>query len=85
MTATSFAPNLGSRLINALLAVKPLANLAKQQARQMMIKRAETIGVYWLKEVDTLKARNWDEDLASGANAQPDVSGLLRDLVPCLR
>ena len=64
MTATSFAPKLASRLINGILAVKPLANLAKHQARQMMIKRAETIGVYWLKEVDALKARVWDDDLA---------------------
>src|SRR5579883_122315 len=69
MTATSFAPNLASRLINGILAVKPLANLAKQQARQMMIKRAESIGVYWTKEVEALRSRTWDNDLAQVQNS----------------
>ena len=64
MTATSFPPKLASRLINGLLAVKPLANLAKQQARQLMIKRAESVGVYWTKEVEALRSRTWGDDLA---------------------
>ncbi|MBW4692451.1 MAG: methyltransferase domain-containing protein [Lyngbya sp. HA4199-MV5] len=67
MTATT-APNLASHLINGLLAVKPLANLAKHQARQMMIKRAESIGVYWLREVEALRSRSWDDDLAQVQN-----------------
>ena len=71
MTATSFAPNLASRLINGLLAVKPLANLAKRQARQMMIKRAESVGVYWTKEVEALRSRTWGDDLAQVQ--QPDL------------
>jgi len=41
MTATvNTAPGLASRLVNGVLAIKPIANLAKHQARQM-IKRAE--------------------------------------------
>lgn len=44
-------------LINWALAIKPLANFAKDRARTMMIKRAESIGVYWLDEVAKLRAR----------------------------
>jgi ubiquinone/menaquinone biosynthesis C-methylase UbiE len=64
MTATSVTPHLASRLINGILAIKPLANLAKRQARQMMIKRAESIGIYWTNEVDALRSRAWEHDLA---------------------
>ncbi|MEM6253425.1 MAG: class I SAM-dependent methyltransferase [Cyanobacteria bacterium P01_D01_bin.156] len=47
-------------LINKALAIKPLANFAKDRARNMMIKRAESIGVYWLDEVAHLRARGSD-------------------------
>lgn len=62
MTASSASasPRLSVRLANALLAVKPLALLAKHQARSMMIRRAESIGVYWREEVKTLRARQRD-------------------------
>ena len=46
-----------TRLINGALAIKPLANFAKDRARNMMIKRAESIGVYWLDEVAQLRSR----------------------------
>ncbi|ESA38020.1 hypothetical protein N836_33545 [Leptolyngbya sp. Heron Island J] len=49
-----------TRLINGALAIKPLANFAKDRARNMMIKRAESIGVYWLDEVAQLRARDGD-------------------------
>lgn len=49
-----------TRLINGALAIKPLANFAKDRARNMMIKRAESIGVYWLDEVAQLRARGGD-------------------------
>jgi ubiquinone/menaquinone biosynthesis C-methylase UbiE len=52
-------PRLSSRLVNGILAIKPLANLAKHQARQMMIKRAELIGVQWTQEAAALRARDW--------------------------
>ena len=73
MTVTTpTAPRLASRLVNGALSIKPLASLAKQLARKMMIKRAESIGVYWTKEVQTLSSRgeavafssNWDTELA---------------------
>ncbi len=65
MTATlKPEQRLASRLINGVLAIKPLANLAKHQARQMMIKRAESIGVSWLEEVERLRSRDWQADLA---------------------
>lgn len=71
MTATvNNNPGLASRLVNGVLAIKPLANLAKYQARQMMIKRAEKIGVPWTKRVQELKTRDWETDLAQVQNPQ---------------
>ncbi|HCF28347.1 MAG TPA: SAM-dependent methyltransferase [Cyanobacteria bacterium UBA11049] len=57
------APGLASRLVNTVLAIAPLANLAKHQARQMMIKRAEKIGVPWTKTVQDLRLLNWESHL----------------------
>jgi ubiquinone/menaquinone biosynthesis C-methylase UbiE len=68
--AVNTSPGLASRLVNGILAIKPLANLAKHQARQMMIKRAEKIGVPWTNEVKTLQARDWKDDLAQVENSQ---------------
>ncbi|MBD2595128.1 class I SAM-dependent methyltransferase [Nostoc spongiaeforme FACHB-130] len=68
--AVQNSPNWAVNLVNGILAIKPLANLAKHQARQMMIKRAEKIGVPWTKEVEKLKARNWSIDLAQVQNPQ---------------
>ncbi|MBW4554500.1 MAG: class I SAM-dependent methyltransferase [Trichormus sp. ATA11-4-KO1] len=63
-------PGLASRLVNGILAIKPLADLAKHQARQMMIKRAEKIGVPWTQEVKALQARDWTQELAQVKNSQ---------------
>ncbi len=49
---------VASSIVNGLLKVKPLASFAKRRARQMMIARAETIGVYWRDEVKALSARD---------------------------
>lgn len=68
--AVSQNPGLASRLVNGLLAIKPLANYAKHQARQMMIDRAEKMGVAWRKEAETLRNRNWDAELAQVQNPQ---------------
>ena len=68
MTATVSAPSLLSRLINGILAIKPIAALAKNRARQMMIQRADDIGVPWLEEVENLRARDWSADLAAVQN-----------------
>ena len=72
MTAIATTPTLTTRLINGVLAIKPLASLAKHRARQMMIKRANSIGVPWLEEVAALKARDWSADLAAVQN--PDLT-----------
>lgn len=77
--ASSSSLGIASQLVNGLLAIKPLANLAKQRARTMMIQRAESIGVYWHKEVEQLRSRQgdavfspeWDAELASVTN--PDL------------
>jgi len=57
--------------------IKPLANLAKHQARQMMIKRAENWGALD-KEVQALRSRDVETHLES---AKPSV-GLPRLLLP---
>ncbi|NJO72908.1 MAG: class I SAM-dependent methyltransferase [Leptolyngbyaceae cyanobacterium RM1_406_9] len=73
MTAVNASPRLASRLVNGVLAVKPLASLAKHQARTMMIKRAESIGVYWREEVKALRSRcQPNTQLAPNAELSPD-------------
>ena len=67
-TAVKNSSGLASRFVNGVLAIKPLASLAKHQARKMMIKRAERIGVNWLEEVETLQTRDWQTDLAKVQN-----------------
>ncbi len=55
-------PNLATKLVNIILSIKPLANFAKTQARKMIIKRAEKIGVPWRKQAKELSERNWDRE-----------------------
>jgi len=62
--ATPTAPRLASQLVNGALSIKPLANLAKQQARKMMIKRAESIGVHWTEDVQALRSHKWEAEMA---------------------
>jgi ubiquinone/menaquinone biosynthesis C-methylase UbiE len=69
-TTANITPSVTSQLVNGLLAIKPLANLAKHQARSMMIKRAEKIGVPWRQRVQELQTRNWDAELAQVKDAQ---------------
>lgn len=69
MSATvNAAPGILSRLVNGVLAIEPLADAAKHQARQMMIKRAETIGVHWTKEVEELRSQDLQAHLAQVEN-----------------
>ncbi|NJL47630.1 MAG: class I SAM-dependent methyltransferase [Leptolyngbyaceae cyanobacterium SM2_5_2] len=63
MTAAS-APNLLSGIVNQVLAIKPLWNLAKDRARQMMVTRAESMGVPWRERVQALRSRHTDQDLS---------------------
>lgn len=69
-TAVKTAPGISSRLVNGLLAIKPLANLAKHQARTMMIKRAERIGVPWTKQVKELSQLDWGTQLEKVQNPE---------------
>jgi ubiquinone/menaquinone biosynthesis C-methylase UbiE len=67
---------IASQLVNALLSVKPLAKFAKHQAREMIIKRAEAIGVAWRDDVKFLRSRGtsssfspqWEADLSEITN-----------------
>lgn len=61
---------LASRLVNGILSIKPIANIAKHQAREMMIKRAEKIGVPWRENVKQLKTLDWETELAQVKNNQ---------------
>ncbi len=61
-TNFKYQPNLATKLVNGILSIKPLANFAKTQARKMIIKRAEKIGVPWRKQAKELSKRNWDKE-----------------------
>lgn len=73
---------VASSLINGLLSVKPLAKFAKYKARNMMMDRAEGLGIYWRDEVKVLEARGsegakgvnpiWEDEL--GAIANPSIT-----------
>jgi ubiquinone/menaquinone biosynthesis C-methylase UbiE len=77
MTATlNPTDRIVSQLVNTLLAIEPLAKFAKYQARKLIIKRAESIGVAWRDDVKFLKSRGgsaalspeWAADLAQITN-----------------
>lgn len=72
MTASQLPsqPSLASRLINGILSIKPLADFAKRQARQMMIERAEKIGVPWRENVRQLRSHGWQAELNQVENPQ---------------
>ncbi|MDJ0597425.1 MAG: class I SAM-dependent methyltransferase [Crocosphaera sp.] len=68
VTPCKSQPSLASRVINGILSVKPLAKLAKYQARNMIINRAEKIGVPWRDNVRQLSNHNWQEELPKVEN-----------------
>ena len=72
MTITQINPKIGlaSHLVNTILAIEPLANFAKTRARNMMIERAESIGVPWRENVNKLRERNWEQEMAAVENQQ---------------
>jgi ubiquinone/menaquinone biosynthesis C-methylase UbiE len=61
-SATRPTVRLVNRLINGILGIPLLFNIAKQRARNMMIERAETIGVPWRAEAARLQARDWSAE-----------------------
>lgn len=71
MTATS---SLVSSLINQMLAVKPLWNFAKDRARTMMVKRAESLGVPWRETVANLQAQQPRLEANLAAIQDPDLA-----------
>lgn len=75
MTVANSAPSpkigLASRLVNGILAISPLFNIAKQRARKMMIERAESMGVNWLQIAADLQKQDLDSELAKVQN--PDL------------
>ena len=70
MTVTSLPsqPSVASRLINGILSIKPLAKLAKYQARNMIINRAEKIGVPWRENVRQLSRHDWNQEIKTIQN-----------------
>ena len=72
MTVANSAPSpkigLASRLVNSILAIAPIFNIAKQRARKMMIERAESMGVHWLQIVADLQKQDLDSELAKVQN-----------------
>jgi hypothetical protein len=77
-TATPLVNRLATQVVNGLLAIKPLAAFAKNRARNLIIKRAESIGVAWRNDVKALKARDtnksfdpeWETELAKTTNPE---------------
>lgn len=69
--ATESKPSLTSRLINGILSIKPVFDLARYRARNMMIKRAESIGVPWTQIVAELQSRDWSPEFNQVNN--PDL------------
>ncbi len=57
-----------SGLINGILSIKPIYQLAKSRARNMMIQRAENMGIPWRDRVAQLKQHDWDSELATVEN-----------------
>jgi ubiquinone/menaquinone biosynthesis C-methylase UbiE len=71
---------VATQLVNGLLSIKPLAAFAKNRARNLIIKRAESIGVAWRNDVKILQARNtnhpfdpqWHDELTNITNPQTE-------------
>ncbi|MFN9173868.1 MAG: class I SAM-dependent methyltransferase [Synechocystis sp.] len=74
MTAATASPAVSpmTQVVNGLLAIKPLWNVAKWQARTMMIKRAERLGIPWRETVKTYQAQDWDQTWQQAIN--PDLT-----------
>ncbi len=62
-------PPITVRLVNRLLSIRPLFNLAKTRARQMMIQRAESMGVPWRAAAAALQARDWQTEFNTVNNS----------------
>ena len=72
VTATKNTVPFSTRLINGLLGIKPLYAFARHQARQMMVKRGEKIGVPWKQQLEEMKGVDWESEIKKVEN--PNVS-----------
>ena len=72
MTVSNSAsiPKMGivSQLVNGILAIAPLFNIAKKRARNMMIERAASMGIDWLKISADLQKQDLDAELTKVQN-----------------
>ncbi|WP_330204391.1 class I SAM-dependent methyltransferase [Cyanobacterium sp. Dongsha4] len=68
ISATSAETTLSTKIINGLLAIKPLAEFAKNRARNMIIKRAYSIGVNWQENINSLQNHDWEQEINSLTN-----------------
>eukprot|EP00898_Chlorokybus_atmophyticus_P006399 jgi/Chlat1/6760/Chrsp50S06458 len=59
----SLSRDLASSAVNTLFAFKPFFDLAKGQARSMMIKRGDVLGVSWESHLNGLRSHDWDSEL----------------------
>ncbi|HIK37089.1 MAG: methyltransferase domain-containing protein [Geminocystis sp.] len=58
-----------SKLINSLLAIKPIHDWARGRARDMIVKRAYKIGVPWHERLKALKENNdWEKEMTQVVN-----------------
>jgi ubiquinone/menaquinone biosynthesis C-methylase UbiE len=71
MTVTPVSPSFNplTCLVNRILSIKPLFNFARFRARQMMIDRAEKLGVPWQETVKRLQKLDWTEERKAIENA----------------
>jgi hypothetical protein len=76
VATTNPTPKIGlaSRLVNGLLSIAPLFNIAKQRARKMMIERAESMGVNWLQIAADLQKQDLEAELTQVQN--PNLKNL---------
>ena len=63
-------PQIARKVVSGILAVKPLWNLAKWQARTMMINRAERLGIPWREAVQQFERHHWQADWESIQDAE---------------
>ncbi|MEB3227600.1 MAG: class I SAM-dependent methyltransferase [Synechocystis sp.] len=70
MTVATTSPSPMTQVVNGLLGIKPLWNVAKWQARNMMIKRAERLGIPWRETVKTYQAQDWENLWQAATNPE---------------
>ena len=69
-SSTQSSLDLNTRLVNILLAIKPVAKLLKWQARNVMIKQGEKLGVPWRETVQQLRDHDWQAELNKVKNSE---------------